>query len=565
MTTISNNGIGSVLLIGILLQINATFTNPAGLVYRTIVSLQNGKQAIQTEGKALNSQSELTATAPRRTGNPPIGINLSGLADWTTQWAFVDIFKISRTWVPQQKGAAWGEGPPLALTPEGWVASLKPGQYAETVMFSGGHYPTGKYTVLYDGQGKLEFGQDNVKIVSQTPDRITVDVRPGGSGIFLKIMATNPDNPIRNIRMIMPGFEDTYEQQPFHPLFLERLSKFKVLRFMDWESTNGSPIKDWSERTTPQSARQTGSKGVALEYMIQLANTLQADPWFTIPHQASDDYVRQFATLVRDRLNPKRKVYIEYSNEVWNWAFEQTPYAERKGTELGLRDPGDKDGGRAMLRFYSQRSVEMFKIWREVFGGSDRLVEVLASQGGNVWAGEQVLRWKDAYKYADEYAIASYFSGYGAASGLVEPKNADQVVRMTPEQVLDKMLEDIRADRENNFQNYQLAQRYGLGLTAYEGGVHLLSWNMPADKQAQITELFAAANRHPRMRDLYREYLTQWKETGGGLLNQFTDVGLYTKWGFWGALEYQNQDIKQAPKYQALMDFMQANPPAKKP
>jgi hypothetical protein len=33
-----------------------------------------------------------------------------------------------------------------------------------------------------------------------------------------------------------------------------------------------------------------------------------------------------------------------------------------------------------------------------------------------------------------------------------------------------------------------------------------------------------------------------------------------SKWGFWGALEYQNQDINTAPKYLGLTDFIRANP-----
>ena len=33
------------------------------------------------------------------------------------------------------------------------------------------------------------------------------------AGIFLTVERTNPANPIRNIRVIMPGYEDSYKQQ----------------------------------------------------------------------------------------------------------------------------------------------------------------------------------------------------------------------------------------------------------------------------------------------------------------------------------------------------------------
>jgi hypothetical protein len=73
-----------------------------------------------------------------------------------------------------------------------------------------------------------------------------------------------------------------------------------------------------------------------------------------------------------------------------------------------------------------------------------------------------------------------------------------------------------------------------------------------------MTELFAAANRHPKMREVYRVYLDAWQRSGGTLFNQFVDVARTSKWGCWGALEYQNQDLKAAPKYQGLMDFIQS-------
>jgi hypothetical protein len=547
----SNNGIGSVILIGTLLQINVALANPAALMYRS-AGIKQSKQPAPT----------LSSNKTRGPEQPVLGANLHGPVDWSSAWTFVDAFKLSRVWIPQQEGKSWGQGEPIAVDANGWVTSLKPGQFAETVMFTGGkHYPVGMYTLLYDGEGKITFREGgSLKVVSQTPGRMRVDVRSHDDGVFLQIRETNPANPVRNIRFIMPGFENTYQQQPFHPLFLERIAKFKVLRFMDWGATNHSTVKEWSDRTTLNSARQT-ENGIALEYMIQLANTLKIDPWFTLPHQASDDYVRKFATMVRDRLDPSLKPYVEYSNEVWNWSFKQTHYAAEKGTELGLRDAGDGDGGKAMLRYYAQRSVEIFKIWREVFGGTERIVEVLGIQGGNTWAGEQVLTWNNAYQYADTYSIASYFSGYGSKSGLVEPQNVDKVLQMTPEQILDKMQMDIEHDRKGWIETRDLARRYGLTLTAYEGGVHLLSWNMPADKEPRVTELFKAVNRHPRMRELYRQYLNQWKEIGGGVLNQFTDVGGYSKYGFWGALEYQNQDISEAPKYQALMEYIEQNHP----
>ncbi|MBA3789602.1 hypothetical protein H0X32_04465, partial [Patescibacteria group bacterium] len=212
--------------------------------------------------------------------NSPLGINLNGVADWTTQWPFVDAFKVSRSWISQHKDSAWGQGGPLHLTPSGGIASLEPDQYADTVMFDDGvgHYPSGQYVLLYNGQATINFLFGSASVVSQTPGRMVLNVVPQASGIFMRILATDPNNPVRNIRLIMPGFEKTYKTQPFHPLFLQRLSKFKTIRFMDWMNTNNSNISKWSERPTLNSAT-FADKGVALETMINLANTLHANPW----------------------------------------------------------------------------------------------------------------------------------------------------------------------------------------------------------------------------------------------------------------------------------------------
>ena len=55
------------------------------------------------------------------------------------------------------------------------------------------------------------------------------------------------------------------------------------------------------------------------------------------------------------------------------------------------------------------RSVEIFDIWEDVFGGHERLLRVLAWQSGNAWSMERIiLPHRDAYKHADALAVAPY-------------------------------------------------------------------------------------------------------------------------------------------------------------
>jgi len=566
MANLRNNGTGSVVLIGTLMQINATLINPGGLTYtpnagflgsdRINVAVNDngntGSGGAKTDSKSFDVSIYQSTPPSNGTKKSPIGINLSQVVDYSPEWVFVDAFKASRPWISQKEGASWGQGGTLNLTKEGWIASLQPGQYATTIMFTGIPYPTGRYTLFYEGEGTIEFGLGSAKIISRESGKLIVDV-PKGEGIFLEIRATNPNNPIRNIQFIMPGFENTYKTQPFHPIFLERITPFESLRFMDWQNTNNSKLTTWADRTTLQHATQADPEGVAAEYMIKLANTLKTDPWFTIPHLADDNYVRQFATLVRDTLDPSLKIYVEYSNEIWNYGFEQTRYAEQQGKAMGL----SSDNFTAALRFYSQRSVEVFKIWEEVFGAnSNRLEKVLASQAVISYAAEQVLSWKDAYKHADSYAIAPYFYG----GDLTDSSKASQTVQMSVDQIVDRLLQSIRTDTKKAItDSHSVTQRFGIDLIAYEGGPHLTSYQMPANLEPQLTQLFNNANRSPRMRDVYREYLETWSQAGGGLFNQFNSVSSYNKYGQWGALEYQNQDINTAPKYLGILDFINSD------
>ncbi|NJN99194.1 MAG: hypothetical protein HC875_36435, partial [Anaerolineales bacterium] len=65
-------------------------------------------------------------------------------------------------------------------------------------------------------------------------------------------------------------------------------------------------------------------------FLIRLANDTGAEPWFTLPHQADDDYVRRFAQMVHADLRADLRAWMEYSNEVWNFSFQQAHWAEEQ-------------------------------------------------------------------------------------------------------------------------------------------------------------------------------------------------------------------------------------------
>lgn len=141
------------------------------------------------------------------------------------------------------------------------------------------------------------------------------------------LVSTDPRDYIRNIRMTPEGVTPK-PGEVFNPIFLERLDGHRALRFMIWmlgASAEDIAAPRWSARRVPQDAVWT-IKGAPVETMVALSNRLRADPWFTIPHAADDEYVRRCAAFVRTSLDPRLKAYLEYSNEVWNDVYPQTAY-----------------------------------------------------------------------------------------------------------------------------------------------------------------------------------------------------------------------------------------------
>lgn len=488
---------------------------------------------------------------------PLLAMNLAPIEDWRPAWVFVDAFKHARDWLPQEVSneATWDTGLPLDLTDERWIASLAPNQAAAAIIgIHNGHpYPAGKYTLLYDGEGDFHF-RLAAKIVEKAPGRMIVNVDFSKYDMILcRLIKTNPENPVRNIRFIMPGFEKTYATQPFHPKYLDMLRSYPVLRFMEWQRVNSNKCQEWTDRTTLNTFSQARGRGVAVEHCVAISNEIGAAPWLCVPHLASDDYVRQMATLVRDTLKPDAKVYVEYSNEVWNTVFRQTQYCMERGKALRL----SSDGYKAGLRYYSQRSVEVFKIWEDVFGGTARLVRVLASQHVDVYKGMEVITWKSAYKHADAFATAPYF---GHRYGSPEPGGGDVTIKMTVDQLVEACVEDVDHVNKLTAANVKLTKQYGLDLIAYEGGQHLVGVG-PWQHDKTVTKLFVEANRHPKMRDLYVRLLKGWHDAGGGTFAVFNDITSFSKFGCWGMFESQDQPLEKSPKYLGIRDYLKAYGP----
>lgn len=478
---------------------------------------------------------------PRFPNRALIGTNLSGNADYSSQFAFVDLVK---------------QGRPVQYAPKDFVETIDANGYptslekeAYITLILNEYHPAGNYTVTWEGSATVTLPRfDAVREVEREPGRLVVEVQPR-RGLYLHLADLDPEDPVRNLRVLLPGGAEAPTR--FNPKFLSFIQPFGTLRFMDWMQTNNSTVSSWAERPTPEQLtfRQHGREGVPVEYMVELANTLRADPWFCMPHLADDDYVRRFATHVRDHLDPKLRAYIELSNEVWNWNFAQSRYARDQGEQtLGL-----KQGQGPHRAWYAKRSVEIFKIWEEVFGGTERLVRVIGTQSASIRVARQALEFEETWKHTDALAIAPYF-GFNRElirNIDVQADNVDQVLDLAEHVIETTVAEKVREHRA-------LADQYELELIAYEAGQHLLARDERNNPQGgPKTTLFIAANRHPRMAELYRKYLDTWFANGGGVIAMFSSIAEPSRWGSWGMAEYLGQPMSEAHKYRAVVEAVQ--------
>ncbi|MBN1522985.1 MAG: hypothetical protein JW904_00770 [Spirochaetales bacterium] len=512
----------------------------------------------------------------------PCGINLSGIADWSEEIPFKDMFRIVRPWNNENTSG-------LTLDENGWIVSLGTNASAEALWDAPVNNPGGDFVCLYEGDGDVDVDSPYgfITVTARTPGRIefTIDetlVRAGGRFFWnVMITRTNPADYVRNIRVMKREYESSYLDDPWNPDFISHIvTRFNTLRFMDWQATNNSSTVNWADRKTPdyytQSAGNTGkSAAVAIEYMVDLCNRTGSNGWFCMPHLADDDYMQQFAAYLRDNLNSGLTIYIEYSNECWNWTFEQAGYCHVQGVAQNL----DPDEWTAWRRFYAKRSIEMFTIFESVFAGqTDRLVKVLASQGAWYDMTGRVLNYvypdgtgRSAAQHADALAIAPYFGSDAHAAPGSDSWNLTQLFNYLDAEVnglgTPGAGDTVRRWMIDNYQAFinpgdALDQpNLNLRLIAYEGGQHLLPLREADGEHDQAKlELYRRAQSDPRMYTLYKQYLTHWREAGGEMFAMFSSVGNWGEWGYWGLLPNLADSPAASPKYAAVLEWMDENP-----
>lgn len=551
------------------------------------------------EGGLAAAQGDDPAVAGAEATSEPMamGTNLDGLAYWSTALPTLDIMKSSGPWLPQEEGT-YDTGETVALDREGWPLPGTASHRYRSLVVNVIHDnpaapPQAAYVVLYEGEGAITaLDVDGASVVSRAPGELHVTSGRGGS-LYLRIEAdgaTKGGDPIRNVRVIREEYLPLYRAGlTFDPQFLSRINPFQALRFMDWMNTNalfaptggpltgdaaieGAPQLRWADRPKPGSMRWgDGSRGVPVEALVEMANRTGAEPWFTMPVNASDDYVRGFAAYVRANLRRDLKIHVELSNEVWNWIFPQARYAQARAREVFGPD-GE------WLEWYGMRAAQVGMIWKKTFaepergdGGQGRVSMVFGTQfawRGLEATGLETKHWRDAggkpvraADYFDEYAITAYYDGtmnVDEAVGQVQTwwKDPDGGYARAVS-ALDKRITEFNAPLYRY--HAEQAKAHGMRLVSYESGFGEYT---PISQHANdaYTEFLVKLQRRPEFKALETANYKAFAAAGGSLFMNFGIIGTPSKWGSWSALESVRQT--GTPRYDALMAWLQAHPPA---
>ncbi len=475
---------------------------------------------------------------PGPTGNAfgPMGINIHYVNYYDQVMYFPEVTRQGSRWIvfnPESGEWSLPEDDPrqnLSVDENGYPTELAPDQGVRMIIFMDSEVmPAGDYTLVWEGSGTLEIDGNGARTVFEPEDASpqAVSIPPSESlenYLFLAILATDPADPVRNIRMYAPGYDPETA-----PLFMPHLA--------------------------------------------ELANELGKDIWVCVPHAATEDYIRQMATLFRDRLEPDRRIWVEYTNEAWNSIFSQFDWlaaeAERVAQEENREDF-------YLYHMYGRYAIRALEIFEEVFDGGDRVVAIMS--GFSAWSDPLRMTLDEVERLGktdviETVAIAPYF-------GLNAEDNSDPIL-LALRSALPEITEEEWADifplieeravsimRPGNeygdemLANRAMAQDLGVPLTCYEAGQHFVNWYYSQPElMEELGDVFVELNARPEMYDVYQGYLDEWQAFGGSTMTMFHLAGSWYGLEAFGHMRSVLQPIEEAHKYRALLDWLAAQAP----
>jgi len=320
--------------------------------------------------------------------------------------------------------------------------------------------------------------------------------------------------------------------------YLTLFDSFDITRYLDWGKINNSQQVRWEDRVKPGDVREA-TDPVPYETQIALANETQTTFYAQIPHLADRNYIEQLARLIDEQLDSGLSVYVEFSNEVWNFNFKQTGHVNKMA----------EVNGRNLSQEYGYQAAIATKIFEDAFRDPDRVDRVLAGMAAVPWRAEQaVIGW--------EAANVGPFEVISLAAYATEPLGSKSIIaedrlEWSAGDWLNHAIASLQDHQANWYgQHGALAEKYGVPMIAYEGGQHFAS---ASDKWKAFRGVFTEMQDHPLMYDLLIADRELFKASGGDGIIYFNMASPQDiAWPF-GTIDHLG-DREGNPKWQAVTD-----------
>lgn len=523
-----------------------------------------------------------------------LGINLS-IPSFGGDTPFTDAMRNALPFRTQQGEYVTRVGP------DGMPGRVEVGEPVFTVVagLAGQYLPAGDYTLTYAGDGdvRVESAAGEVVDAATVDGRTTATFRYDPTGVMepeivITIDRSDRDDPVRDMHLYLPGYTGAPGEPTFMPEFLDLWSSYGLVRTMQAQAIWDFAFEDdvlatdvtWGDRATVEEFHW--GERWPYEPMTELVNELDQDLWINVPHTATDQYMGEMATFFRDRLEPGRHLYVEFTNECWNGISTAHEHAVIMGTAAGLGVPDAGDGGfSAALEWCAFRTADADRIFTEVYAEQGREEEVVSVLGVFTAAMYPYHHHEDdpemagvlhqihptlgapVYELVDSLGVTGYVGG-----AIGEETVIDQTSQWSVDDVFAYILDDELPPGTANPDEFtdsipdlvdtltawrELADDMGLGLHAYEAGPHLV-----APGNVQASSLTYDVTQDPRIGLVVTEVLDGMREAG------VEQIGLYTsaepaerdlEWTRFGLIPNTFADEGQAPRWQAAEAWARAH------
>jgi hypothetical protein len=228
--------------------------------------------------------------------------------------------------------------------------------------------------------------------------------------------------------------------------------------------------------------------------------------WVTRPHASTDAAWEQFVEKLDAQLTSGIEIWVEYSNETWNSAFEgQWRHLEGLARRNGATDGHDQHAASSYDTYKVTRAaVTSGRVVKLVIAGQSVTASVLGTRMGYLQARynaddapEKPATW-DAFPVVMSTSNYFDFMNGSGLSATTYQCNRDAVANLTANGTIDLGYLAYR-----DLSPYiAIKATYGKILWAYEGGPN---WDVPNEGNGDftaVTRVIFAAAHHPRMANI---------------------------------------------------------------